>query len=1505
MSALRRVAAVGTAVATLCASLVAMSTRPAGATPIRCGDVPPISADESTYALGADGGLWAWGPNWAGQLGTGSDGTSVLSPTKLNGISGLVSVSAGWSHTLALRGDGTVWAWGYNQFGEVGDGSFTSRSAPIQVSGLSNVKSVHAGGQHSIAVKRDGTVWAWGRNFEGQLGDGTTTIRVVPRQIPGLTDVVSVSAGGTYTALVRSDGTVWTFGENAGGQLGRGSVFADYPTPGQVPGLSGVVAVSAGGGGAQAHTVALKSDGTVWSWGYGVYGQLGNNSLNDSLNPVQAAGLTAVTDVSAGGYFTLARRSDGTVWGWGYNGNYELGNPNAAVYQYTPIQTPNVSGAVAAVAGGNHAIALTSSGSVLTWGRNANGTIGDGTTNVRQTAYTTSVAQSAPAAPTSAEAVAGERLAYLTWSAPSSVVTQYVVTPVVGGVNQPTLATASTETNFAARNLQEGTTYEFRIAGQNCLGAGAQSAPSNRVVPTGVQLNEEGFKVERQSLTDRLSLSVNTFNGNLSLGASDLVLAGTGLDLTLSRAWQSRGSTTSTFGNRWAASIGQARLEFLTGDSVFYVGPGGAKAGFTRNADGSYRSPAGIAATLVFSDSGTPSNAADDIYTLTSHGSGKQQVFAAPTGRLSVERDRNGNTITYTHGAPNGELSSAVDTRGRSVTLAYNAQGLVSTVSAAPGRTYRYFYDASKNLTRYVDPANFETLYTYDASGNLTKLTTPAGRVIEFAYDAIGRVTSYKWALAPEAPTTTFSYATEKTVVTNANGKTTTYTYDPVGRTTGVTDALGNATSLDYTSNSNVRAHRAPGATTSFEYTAAHALKSIATPTGSTTRVSYDDPTHPHLPTEIRDRQGNITTYAYDGTGNLTTQRTPQLAAPNHVGLTYGAKGRVVQVRDMAGTSTSYSYDTLGHITGATPPAPLGAVGPFTYDAASRLLSARHGNGDVTMYEYDDLDRTTKVTYDDGSTVSRSFDPDGHEVAMTDGTGTTTTTWDAMGRVSTRTTPDGATVGYQYDKVGNLTALMDKAGLTQYSYNDVNVLSSVLTPDGKVTSFTYDERYNRRTINYPNGTIVVYTYDASDRMVELLAGYDCCEVLINRQYDYRKPSTGSTDSGLLFVVTDGVTGEATRYTYDVLNRLTAARRSNPSGGLIEEHRYTYDRNGNRTRREVDRPDPGLDGLDIYAYNAANQLVDHNGEDFTYDGNGNLTGSTLGAALTYTAANQTASVRPRPDRGLPVEHLYRGPGQSERTASGPMARSAETTPACAVTCVPSTESTVATEAFQTTQVGVTTRTTGAALLASYTRDAAGGLLRQETPAGESYFITDPIGSVIATIGEDPSTVQAAFAYDPFGDVSQETGQSHLIPWRFAGAYADPSGLYKMGERYYDPVVGRWTQQDPIYDPLDPKQSNRYAYVGNDPINFIDPGGAAACKSGKRDLFDFFDDVFDFFDDLAFTVGGLKLALWGLGTFLVATTPVGAAIGVAGIVIGSVSAGYGLKETFLDYQRLQSC
>ena len=225
-------------------------------------------------------------------------------------------------HSLALLSDSTVFSWGYNASGQLGNVTPNIfSSVPVLVRNLSGITHIQAGYYHSLAIRRDSTIWTWGFNGYGELGNYSNMNSDVPVQVVGISNAVAIAGGRDLSAAIRADSTLWTWGYNYYGELGNGlNINSNVPV--QVSGLTGIIAVNAG----VFHALALKSDGTVWAWGFNGFGQLGNGNNTDSNVPVQVSGLTDIVGIAAGYYHSLAMKNDGTAWTWGHNGAGELGN---------------------------------------------------------------------------------------------------------------------------------------------------------------------------------------------------------------------------------------------------------------------------------------------------------------------------------------------------------------------------------------------------------------------------------------------------------------------------------------------------------------------------------------------------------------------------------------------------------------------------------------------------------------------------------------------------------------------------------------------------------------------------------------------------------------------------------------------------------------------------------------------------------------------------------------------------------------------------------------------------------------------------------------------------------------------------------------------------------------------------------------------------------------------------------------------------------------------------
>ena len=408
-----------------------------------------------SVAVTDDGLVWGWGSASYGILGDQEREATVLvwpyryctTPVQITGkeaeaLIGIVQIEAGRHFTILRKKDGTVWAWGSNDFGQLGDASepgpehfylsARERSTPGPVRGpggegfLTGIASIAAGYQHAAAVRKDGTIWAWGDNGAGQLGDGSVKAVSAPVQVLGpggkgfLTDVIDIAAGARHTLALCEDGTVWAWGSNSAGQLGDGTL-RDSLTPVQVKGtggqgvLAGVRAVAAN----VAYSAALMADGTVRAWGNNAFGQIGDGSRKDSAVPVLVKGvggdgaLEGITAIAAGRYYAAALDKNGNVLAWGFNeggllGNGELEGSLTPAPVSEPEGADNLTGVTSIAAGSRHMLALKADGTLWAWGSNGAGQLGDGGANSGLTPF------QVPEFPVSSDAAHGARASLVT-----------------------------------------------------------------------------------------------------------------------------------------------------------------------------------------------------------------------------------------------------------------------------------------------------------------------------------------------------------------------------------------------------------------------------------------------------------------------------------------------------------------------------------------------------------------------------------------------------------------------------------------------------------------------------------------------------------------------------------------------------------------------------------------------------------------------------------------------------------------------------------------------------------------------------------------------------------------------------------------------------------------------------------------------------------------------------------------------------------------------------------
>ncbi|MFI1278363.1 RHS repeat-associated core domain-containing protein [Micromonospora sp. NPDC020751] len=929
------------------------------------------------------------------------------------------------------------------------------------------------------------------------------------------------------------------------------------------------------------------------------------------------------------------------------------------------------------------------------------------------------------------------------------------------------------------------------------------------------------------SLTDRLEAKVNVGSGNLMLLSTDLTLPGTAGNVTLGAAFNSLmlGSdlAVGAHGAGWRTRSGQdVKLYPADDGSVTYAAADGVVGKFTASGS-AYTSPGEFKATLAHNGTG---------WKLTEHNSGKELFFTSD-GLLDKTEDRNDNVTDYVYSG--GQLTQVTSDRGgayaRKATATF-ASGRLTKYQQSDGydvlREVTYEYDTNNRLKAIQTPASARRwAFEYDTAGDLVKIWTKDDTYSTVTYDGQHRVTSFTQVTnnaTGQGATTRFAYPTSsQTKVADprqdlsqpvASVPHTTYDLNSDKRVTKTTDPAGNERSKTYTPFSDVATDVSPeGGTVTNTYgaNAGSSLTKSASPSGASASAAYanaatsTNPTANFQPSSSIDTQSNSSTFTYNGAGNRTST-ADALAAKADVD--YNTNGTVKSSTDPANTGnpTTYTYDSDKQITTLTPPTGNGlAVKTFTYDVLGRIATVTQG-GCTTTNEWSKDDRVQKTSYSGCGTLSDvtfEYGRAGNLVSRTDSTGVTTWEHDQLNRLHKRTNPGTAAFVYEHDLAGNLTELTDGRGTTTHYYNTRNWLVRTDTASATRYNYSYDKDGNRlNTWFATDATNSVYAlrvktvYDKSDRPTRITATRNSAApaTVFDVTYCYAEYSSGqpcstatADDTGLRQWQKDETSGAVSEFTYDQANRLTKA--TNYNGKTYE---YAYNSNGNRTSVKVDGTT-----TQTLTYNTANQITTTNN---TYDNRGNQTRTSSPTVnpVTYNGANQMTAA----NTGT---YAYAGTDQVELTRAG----------------------------TTTLQYGYEDQH-GMPWLQSWTasgttvyveRDAIGTPLGLRIGTTDTAFVLDGLGTPVAAVKTN-GTLAATYKYDPYGNATttDETnlGTTSLIRYT-GGIYDQSTGLTKLGQRWYNPQQGRFTQQDNLSFIGNPQHGNRYAYAGANPVTHVDPTG----------------------------------------------------------------------------------
>jgi RHS repeat-associated protein len=837
-------------------------------------------------------------------------------------------------------------------------------------------------------------------------------------------------------------------------------------------------------------------------------------------------------------------------------------------------------------------------------------------------------------------------------------------------------------------------------------------------------------------------------------------------------------------------------------------------------------------------------------------------------GQATARRDANGRLTQFGYDPTTGNLLQIVNPKFETVNLQYDSLGRLTQFTNARSVVTRYEYDSGDRLTRLIEnyrpdpcPAsecNLTTQYSYDGAGRLTSVTDPKNRLTRYEYDGAGRlervIQNYYNGVheSGEAP--------DRDVITR-------YEYDGYSRLWQTTDPPGRKSRLVY--NNVGQVERVIRNYVDGVYTSARPDEDVSTAYG------YDAAGNL---TGVTNNAGETVTFTYDALNRLTNLQSPV----SNLQYRYDAASNRTALIDPRQIETRYGYDGLNRLTAVIEGYQDGNFNPsipdqdiitrFGYDPVGNLIRLTDPKSQITNLQYDPVNRLTGIDPSAGSTpdVSLGYDAAGNRLGMADGTGATAYSYDGLNRLTTAQMP-GGTLHYGYDLAGNRLSLTRPGNqTTAYGYDGLHRLKTVADWTGGRYTVTWSSAGRLAELARPNGLKTTYGYDTAGRLLTLTHQSPPATVIARYAYTldaagqrrqvvetlpgcarltwlpvifksgstlsaptaptpapddsvFKSPLAAPQSSGpvaaegrfslylplLVSARPENGAGEllpaavqtaglsaACRlmtmsrtlvYTYDNLARLTGA--NYPALGLGQiprNYRYSYDAAGNRATQTVNGT------ATTYQYNAANRLTQVNTQPYTYDANGNLL-SDGRRTYTYDAAHRLTRVVSGSVTSL---FTYNGDGdRAGMTVNG------------------------AATAYLFDPTG----------LAQVLAETTGGQSRQYLPGLAQYEagawawpLPDGLGSV-RQLTNSSRQFTLLQNYDPFGNVLDKTGAGQSI-FGYTGEQTDPTGLIYLRARYYNPVTGRFLTPDSLIpDPLTSMGWNRYLYVNNNPVNYVDPSG----------------------------------------------------------------------------------
>ena len=785
------------------------------------------------------------------------------------------------------------------------------------------------------------------------------------------------------------------------------------------------------------------------------------------------------------------------------------------------------------------------------------------------------------------------------------------------------------------------------------------------------------------------------------------------------------------------------------------------------------------------------------------------------SGNITKITSPNGRSISFTYDGTSNRISQVTDLVGRTVNYAYDASGRLTTVTDQNSGVTQYTYDTSNRMITLKDPRNivyltneyysdgkvkkqtsadnaiFQFAYTLDGNGNVTQadVTDPRGFIRRITYDS---VTAYPLsdtrALGQsEQQTNTYVRQSGSSLVlseTDALSRKTTYAYDSLGNVTSITrladtpDAVTTSFTYEPVFNQMTSTTDPLNHTTSFGRDSQGNLISVTNPLNQTSTVAYNEFGQP---TSATDPLNHTTVFAYDF-GDLAAVTDP---FGNTTSRFTDAAGRLDAMVNPLGNTTIYNYDPLNHMTAVTDA--ISGVTQFGYDANGNLLSVTDARNNATAYTYNSMDRLSTRT-DPLLNVEtyNTYDNSGNLTQFTDRKSQVSNyTYDSLNRRTGVTYADTSTTTYTYDAGNRLTQIVDSvSGTITRTYDGLDRLTSETTPQGTV-SYTYDNAGRRATMTVSGqADTISYTYDNANRLTQITQGTS----VVSFAYDAAGRRTSLT-------LPNNV---VTEYTYDNASRVTGLTYK-LGAAVLGDLTYQYDKAGNRISVDGTWARTGIpQAVATTNYDNANRQLTFGDKTLTYDNNGNLTSILDGSGTTlysWNARNQLSGIS---GPGVSASFAYDGSGRREQK----------------------TVNNSLTEFFYD-GINPVQESSGATILANaLTGFAPDEFFTRADSSATRIPLQDSLGSILA-LTDSTGTLQSESTYEPFGNA---TVSGPSIPFQYTGRENDLTGLYYYRARYYNPQIGRFISEDPL--DFAGGDVNFYAYVGNNPIDRIDPTGEFA-------------------------------------------------------------------------------